>query len=172
MINYDLTRIKAMLFDVDGVLSQSMIVLDVSGEPMRTVNIKDGYAMQLAVKMGFEVGIITGGNTKAVQKRFEGLGLKHIYMGTSIKMTALEEFMKKTGIMADEILYMGDDIPDFEVMQVVGLPVCPADAAPEIKQIAMYISPYNGGEGCGRDVIYQVMVTQGKWMNDKRAFGW
>lgn len=172
MINYDLNKIKALLFDVDGVLSQSTIVLDVSGEPMRTINIKDGYAIQLAVKKGYYVGIITGGNTNAVKIRFENLGVKHIYMSAEVKSIALADFMEKTGVKADEILYMGDDIPDYEIMQQIGLPVCPADAVPEIKQISVYISPLSGGKGCGRDVIEQVMKAQGHWMADKHAFGW
>ncbi|MCD7971569.1 MAG: HAD-IIIA family hydrolase [Candidatus Azobacteroides sp.] len=172
MINYDLNKIKALLFDVDGVLSQSVIVLDVSGEPMRTVNIKDGYAIQLAVKKGLHVGIITGGNTKAVEMRFANLGVTHIYMGAAVKTVCLEDFMQKTGLKAEEILYMGDDIPDYEIMKRVGLPVCPADAAPEIKELSVYISPFTGGQGCGRDVIEQVMRVKGYWMSDAHAFGW
>ncbi|MCL1942329.1 MAG: HAD-IIIA family hydrolase [Candidatus Azobacteroides sp.] len=172
MIHYDLKKIKALLFDVDGVLSESVIVLDANGEPMRTINIKDGYAIQLAVKKGYHVGIITGGRTKSVRIRFEGLGVTHIYMGAGIKTDSLKDFMEKTGVKPDEILYMGDDIPDYEIMKIVGLPVCPADAAPEIKEISTYISPIPGGKGCGRDVIEQIMKVQGLWMSDKQAFGW
>ncbi len=172
MINYDLKKIKAFVFDVDGVLSDSIITLDVSGEPMRSVNIKDGYAIQLAVKKGYPVAIITGGKTKAVRMRFEGLGVQHIYMGACVKTISLDDFIEKTNVNLDEILYMGDDIPDYEVMKMVGLPVCPADAANEIKQISTYISPITGGKGCGRDVIEQVMKMQGTWMSDKQAFGW
>ena len=114
-INYDLKKIKAMAFDVDGVLSADMIPLHPSGEPMRTVNIKDGYVMQLAVKMGFHIAIITGGRTEAVRKRFEGLGVKDIYMGSSVKIHDYREFRDKYGLKDEEILYMGDDIPDMEV---------------------------------------------------------
>ena len=149
MINYDLKKIKALVFDVDGVLSAETIYLHPNGEPMRTVNIKDGYALQLAVKCGLHVAIITGGNTEAVRKRYEGLGIKD-----------------------EEILYMGDDIPDYEVMRLCGLPCCPADAAPEIKETAVYISHRNGGYGCGRDVVEQVLKAQGKWMAHEKAFGW
>ncbi len=170
-INYDLRKIKALLFDVDGVLSSENVPLHPNGEPMRMVNIKDGYALQLAVKHGFEVGIITGGKTNAVKIRFEGLGLQHIYMGANHKMEHFEDFLKKTGLQPEEILFMGDDIPDYPVMKQVGLPCCPADAVPEIKSIAKYISPKNGGQGCGRDVIEQVMKAQDKWMSDG-AFGW
>ncbi|MGL5318475.1 MAG: KdsC family phosphatase, partial [Bacteroidales bacterium] len=116
-INYDLKQIKALLFDVDGVLSADMIPLHPSGEPMRMINIKDGYAMQLAVKKGLQIGIITGGNTMAVRKRFEALGVKHIYMGSSVKINDLNNFMEQTELQPNEILYMGDDIPDFEIMQ-------------------------------------------------------
>ena len=144
-IAYDLGLIKGFAFDVDGVLSAETIPLHPNGEPCRTVNIKDGYAIQLAVRKGFEIAIITGGRTEAVRKRFESLGVQHIYLG--------------------------DDIPDYEVMQAVGLPCCPADAAPEIKSVATYISPRNGGHGCGRDVIEQVMKAQGKWFGEE-AFGW
>ena len=171
-INYDLGRIKGLAFDVDGVLSADTIPLHPGGEPCRTVNIKDGYAIQLAVRKGFEVAIITGGRTEAVRQRFEGLGVQHIYMGASVKIVSFEEWLLATGLQADEILYMGDDIPDYEVMQIAGLPACPADAAPEIKQIARYISPFGGGQGCGRDIIEQILRAQGKWMSDKTAFGW
>ena len=170
-INFDLKKIRALVFDVDGVLSADTVPLHPSGEPMRMVNIKDGYALQLAVKCGLEVAIITGGNTEAVRKRFASLGLRHIYLGARFKKEQFAHFLEQTGISADEVLYMGDDIPDYEVMQLVGLPTCPADAAPEIKAISTYISPRDGGRGCGRDVIEQVLKAQGKWMADE-AFGW
>ena len=170
-INYDLNKIKGFLFDVDGVLSASTIPLHPSGEPMRMINIKDGYAMQLAVKQGYILGVITGGNTDAVRIRFENLGLKHIYMKSSVKMKDFNDFMEKTGLLPEEMAFVGDDIPDYEVMQQVGLPACPADAAPEIKAISKYISTKNGGDGVGRDLIEQVMKAQGKWMKG-HAFGW
>lgn len=170
-INYNLQQIKAVVFDVDGVLSADCIPLHPSGEPMRMVNIKDGYALQLAVKSGLILGIITGGNTEAVRIRFENLGFQHIYMKSHIKKVDLTDFIGRTGLQAEEIAYVGDDIPDYEVMQMVGLPVCPADAVPEIKAIAKYISPKKGGEGVGRDLIEQIMKAQGKWMQGG-AFGW
>ena len=170
-INYDLKKIKAFVFDVDGVLSRDVVSLHPNGEPMRTANIKDGYALQLAVKHGYEVAIITGGYTEAVRIRYAGLGLKHIYMRSAVKTEAFDDFMKKTGLNPDEVIYVGDDIPDYEVMKLVGLPVAPNDAAPEIKQIAKYISHKNGGDGVARDVIEQTMKTQGTWMG-KEAFGW
>lgn len=170
--DFDLTKIKAFAFDVDGVLSSDSIPLHPSGEPMRVINIKDGYALQLAAKLGYPVAIITGGHTEAVRKRFEGLGLSHIYMGVAVKIKIFEQWLAECGLQASEVLYMGDDIPDYEVMRMAGLPACPADAAPEIKQIARYVSPFCGGMGCGRDIIEQVLRAQGKWMADEKAFGW
>lgn len=170
-INFDLKKIKGLVFDVDGVLSADMIPLHPSGEPMRMINIKDGYALQLAVKRGFEVAIITGGNTEAVRKRFDALGVKHLYLGAKIKKEQFTHYLNETGLQPSEVLYMGDDIPDYEVMKAVGLPTCPADAASEIKSISTYISPAEGGRGCARDVIEQVMKAQNKWM-DGEAFGW
>lgn len=170
-INYDLTRIKAFIFDVDGVLSSQCIPLSETGEPMRTVNIRDGYALHLACKSGYGMAIITGGNSEAVRLRFERLGITDIYLKAAIKLDHFNDYIKKTAFKPEEIVYIGDDIPDYQVMERVGLPVAPADAAPEIKEVAKYISPYIGGGGVARDVICQVMKAQGKWMTDE-AFGW
>ena len=183
MINYDLKKIKAIVCDVDGVLSAETITLHPNGEPMRSVNIKDGYALQFAVKCGLVVAIITGGKTdmdfatapfvtEAIRKRYEGLGLKDVCMGAAVKIKEYEALKDKYGLKDDEILYMGDDIPDYEVMRLCGCPCCPADAVPEIKEISVYISHRNGGYGCGRDVVEQVLRAQGKWMQDAKAFGW
>ncbi len=172
MINYDLKKIKAVVFDVDGVLSAENIMLHPDGEPMRTVNIKDGYALQFAVKCGLLVAIITGGSTEAVRKRFEGLGIKEIRLGSAVKIHDYESLKEKYGLKDEEILYMGDDIPDYQVMRKCGCPCCPADAASEIKDISIYISHHDGGYGCGRDVVEQVLRAQGKWMSDDKAFGW
>jgi 3-deoxy-D-manno-octulosonate 8-phosphate phosphatase (KDO 8-P phosphatase) len=160
------------VFDVDSVLSSQTISLAPSGEPMRTVNIHDGYALQHAVKCGVIVAIISGAKTDAVRVRFEGLGLKDIVLGAAVKIQSYEDLLSKYGLSDDEVLYMGDDIPDYEIMRRCGLPCCPADAAQEIKDISRYISPLKGGEGCGRDVIEQVLKVQGKWMHDDSAFGW
>ncbi len=170
-INYDLQKIKAVAFDVDGVLSGDCIPLHPSGEPMRTVNIKDGYALQLAVKQGLHIAIITGGRTEAVRKRFAGLGIPDIYLGSCVKIHDYRAFRDKYGLKNEEILYMGDDIPDMEVLRECGLPCCPKDAAPEVKSICHYISHCMGGQGCGRDVLEQILKVQGKWLNDD-AFGW
>ena len=172
MINYDLRKIRALVFDVDGVLSSQTISLAPGGEPMRTVNIHDGYALQHAVKCGVIVAIISGAKTDAVRVRFEGLGLKDIVLGAAVKIQSYEDLLSKYGLSDDEVLYMGDDIPDYEIMRRCGLPCCPADAVQEIKDISRYISPLKGGEGCGRDVIEQVLKVQGKWMHDDSAFGW
>jgi len=171
-IPFDLSRIKAILFDVDGVLSSSIIPLHPNGAPMRTINIKDGYAIHHALRKGLIIGIITGGNTDSVRKRFETLGVKHIYMGSSVKTVDLDDFLSKTGLKPEEVAYMGDDIPHLEVMHCVGLSACPVDAAPEIKRIAVYISHVRSGEGCGRDLIEQIMRAQGSWMDGKEALSW
>ena len=170
-INYDLRKIRGFIFDVDGVLSKDVIPLHPNGDPMRTVNIKDGYALQLAVKKGYQVAIITGGYTDSVKMRFERLGVKYIYMRSSVKIKDYTDFMNRTGLKPEEVLYAGDDIPDYEVMKLVGLPVAPADAASEIKDISLYIASKNGGEGIARDVIEQTMKTQGTWLTGE-AFGW
>lgn len=172
MFKENLEKIKAFIFDVDGVLSSECIPLHPNGEPMRMINIKDGYAMQYAIKMGYPMAIITGGKTEAIRKRFEGLGVRFVYMGSSHKMADFEDFLTKSGVNPDEVLYMGDDIPDYQVMKRCGYPCCPKDAANEIKRISCYVSPFEGGKGCGRDVIEQVLKAQGKWMNESEAFGW
>lgn len=172
MINYDLTKIKALIFDVDGVLSAETIVLSHTGEPLRTVNIKDGYAIQLAVKMGLQVAILTGGKTDAVRLRYESLGVQHVCMGCSVKVKAYEELLELLHISDEEVLYVGDDIPDYEVMRRCGCPCCPSDAASDIKDISFYVSSLAGGHGCGRDIIEQVLRAQGKWMSEAKAFGW
>lgn len=165
-------KIRAIIFDVDGVLSAETIPLHPNGEPMRTVNIKDGYAIQLAMKLGLRIVILTGGTTESVRLRYERLGVEDIYMGCAVKVRTYEEFMARYGLQPDEVMYMGDDVPDYEIMQLVGCPVCPADACSDIKEISLYVSHCRGGEGCGRDVIEQVLRAQGKWMHNAKAFGW
>jgi 3-deoxy-D-manno-octulosonate 8-phosphate phosphatase (KDO 8-P phosphatase) len=171
-IPFDLKGINAVVFDVDGVLSSNVVPMYITGEPMRTVSIKDGYAIHLACKMGLIIGIITGGRSEAVRKRFELLGVNHIYMGSGIKKVDFQDFLDKTGLNPEEVAYMGDDIPDYEVMLQVGLPACPSDAAPEIKAISKYVSHVKSGEGCGRDIIEQILKVKGLWMNGAEAFGW
>ena len=153
------------MFDVDGVLSAD-------GEPLRTVNIKDGYAIQLACKSGLHVAIITGGNTLAVRKRYEGLGVKDVCMKADVKIKVYEELCGKYGLNDDEVLYVGDDIPDYEIMSRVGCACCPKDACSEIKAISRYVSGRDGGKGVARDILEQVLKVQGKWVCDKAAFVW
>lgn len=172
MINYDLKKIKAIIFDVDGVLSAETIPMNEAGVPCRTVNIKDGYALQLAVKMGLHIAIISGARVDAIRVRYEGLGVQDIHIGASVKVETYDALLKTYGLENEEVIFMGDDIPDLEVMRLCGCPCCPADAAPEVKEICTYISPIQGGYGCGRDIIEQVLRAQGKWLADKRAFGW
>ena len=171
MINYDLTRIKALVFDVDGVLSTSLVTLH-GGQPIRTSNTKDGYALQLAAKNGLLLAIITGGKNVAVLERYMNLGFSDIFMGVSRKIDVFEDWLNANQLIAEEVLYMGDDIPDYEIMEKCGCACCPADAAPEIKEISHYISHYNGGEGCVRDVVEQVLRAHGAWMKTATAFGW
>ncbi|QTN39476.1 HAD-IIIA family hydrolase [Cryomorphaceae bacterium] len=173
MKNYKehLKNITTFIFDVDGVLTDGRVFVTTEGEQYRNMNIKDGYALQLAVKKGYHVAIISGGNNEGVRVRLKGLGLTDIYLGQRHKMDAFEDLKAIYGLEADEILYMGDDIPDFEVMSQCGLATCPADAAPEIQKISDYVSPRGGGQGCARDVLEQVMKVQGKWMNGD-GFEW
>jgi 3-deoxy-D-manno-octulosonate 8-phosphate phosphatase (KDO 8-P phosphatase) len=171
-IPHDLKTIRGVVFDIDGVLSTDIIPLYPNGEPMRTINIKDGYALHLSSKKGLIIGIISGGKTEAVRVRFSNLGIQHIYLGAHDKKVEFADFLEKTGLKAEEVAYMGDDIPDYEVMQLVGLAACPADASPEIKSISQYISHKKGGDGCGRDLLEQILKAQGLWMTDADAFGW
>ena len=172
MINYDLTRIRAIIFDVDGVLSAETITLSAEGEPLRTVNIKDGYAIQLAQKLGLRIVILTGGKTEAVRQRYARLGVEDIFMGCAVKVKAYDEFLERYGLKDEEVMYMGDDIPDLEIMRRVGCPVCPKDACPEVLETSIYVSHLRGGYGCGRDVIEQTLRAQGKWVMNEKAFGW
>lgn len=171
-INYDLSLIKGIVFDVDGVLSPSTIPLLNDGTPSRMVNIKDGYALQLAVKMGYKVAIITGADSEAVKKRFNGLGISDVFLKTGVKITCLKSWMESNGLSPEQVAFVGDDIPDYECMKYVGLSVAPADAAVDILNIARYISPINGGYGVGRDLLEQLMRCNGQWLSSEKAFGW
>lgn len=159
-----LNNVKALVFDVDGVMTDGSLLLLPDGEQVRTMNIRDGYALQLAVKSGFKVAVITGGRAESTKKRLNGLGITDIYSNIQEKTEALDEFMLTYGFSSDEVLYMGDDMPDYFVMQKVGIPVCPKDAISEIRELSIYISDKNGGCGCVRDVIEQVLKLHGKWL--------
>jgi len=159
----DFTPVRAFLFDVDGVLSTDYSPLDGSGEPVRTSNVKDGFALRTAIASGYAVGVITGAHQERVKLRCRHLGISLYYENVTDKSASLDHFIAETGILADNILYMGDDIPDLPVMQRVGIATSPADAIPEIKSISAYVSGKKGGKGCVRDVIEKVMRSQGKW---------
>ena len=158
-----LNQVKSFVFDIDGVLTDGSLVLMPDGEQVRTMNIKDGYALQLAIKKGYKIAIISGGKSEATRKRLNGLGITDVYLNARDKTEALNEFSAIYNIDLNNILYMGDDMPDFEVMKKVAVPTCPNDAAAEIKEISIYVSHKKGGEGCVRDVIEQVLRLQGKW---------
>ena len=170
-INKDLTIFRAILFDVDGVLSRVTVTTDESGNPIRTINVRDGYAIKSACDQGLTLGIITGGYSEAIPARYGALGMKYIYMRASLKEEYLDKFITATGIPQEEIIYVGDDLPDMAVMQRCGLSVAPKDAAPEVRAIADYVSPVMGGFGVARDILEEVMKAGGLWMSEE-AFGW
>lgn len=161
----ELLNVKAFIFDVDGVLSNDVSPLNADGEPMRTTNVKDGFAIRNAVNNGYPIAIITGGRTPNIRLRHMKLGIEHIYLAAEDKTESYLDFLEKTGIDPSHIMYMGDDLPDYNIMSQVGVPTCPADAVTEIKSVSKYISDRKGGEGCVRDVIEQVMRAQGKWIS-------
>ena len=171
-IDYDLRKLRGVVFDVDGVLSPSTIPMSDDGVPMRMVNIKDGYAMQLAAKKGLRLAIITGAKTQSVIHRYNALGINDVYIGVALKRPVMERWMAEKSLAPEEVAYVGDDIPDYEVMKMVGLPVAPADAATEIKDAARYISPREGGHGVARDLLEQILKAKGEWLNAHDAFGW
>ncbi len=164
-----LADITTLIFDVDGVLTDGTITVTTKGEMLRTMNIKDGFALKTAVDAGFNVCIISGGSNEGVRKRLAGLGIKDIYLGAHNKIEQLNDYMNKHNISKQQTLYMGDDIPDYPVMKLVGLPCCPQDAVSEIKAISKYVSHKNGGKGAVRDVIEQVLKVQGKWNGNFNA---
>lgn len=159
-------HISCIVFDVDGVLTDGNLFVLHDGLMARRMNIKDGYALQLAVKKGYHVLIISGGNSPEVKERLTKLGITAIWMQTENKAAVLESYMKKHALVKESVLYMGDDMPDLKVMQLAGLPCCPADAVTEIKEASVYISHLKGGEGCARDVIEKVMKLRNNWSDE------
>ena len=155
--------ITTFIFDVDGVLTDSSVHITPTGEMLRIMNIRDGFAMKAAIESGYHVCIISGGSNEGVRIRLRNLGITDIYLGTPDKVETFKEYCDIHQINPKHVLYMGDDIPDYHVMQLVELPTCPQDASPEIKAISKYISHKNGGKGAVREVIEQVMKVQGKW---------
>jgi len=155
--------IRVFIFDIDGVLTDGMLHVQEDGELLRRMNIKDGYALQLAIKKGYKVWVISGGSTTAAQKRLHKLGVTDVHVAVGDKVALLQGLIEGAGYPPGQILYMGDDMPDLKAMQLCGLRTCPADAVPEIRQAAHYISPVNGGYGCVRDVIEKVLKIHGQW---------
>ena len=168
MKNYKhlLPKIKTFIFDVDGVLTDGKFLINSDGELLRSFDTKDGYAMKCALVKGFKIAIITGGRNEAVRERFRELGVIDIYLGAHHKLDAYQDLMDNFDLNPEEILYIGDDIPDIPVMEKVGLGCCPADAASDVKAMADYVSHKKGGEGCVRELIEQVLRVQGKWSLD------
>ena len=173
MANYKelLRHITTFIFDYDGVLTDGMVIMTSQGEGYRISNVKDGYALQLAVKNGYRVAVISGAVSKSLEHRMKALNVTDVFMGVENKIILFKEYLAKHDLKPEQVLYMGDDIPDYEVMLACGLPACPSDAAEEIRKISKYISHFNGGKGCARDVIEQVLKVQGHWMND-HGFKW
>ncbi|MEX2595844.1 MAG: HAD hydrolase family protein [Salibacteraceae bacterium] len=160
-----LHSIKAFIFDIDGVLTDGKVVLLPGGEQMRRMHSKDGYALQLAVKKGYFVGVISGSNSKEVKERLNALGITDVYLKSSDKADAMSEFIHSYHLEPHEVMYMGDDIPDIPAMQMIGLPSCPSDASPEVMDICDYIAKNSGGYGCAREIIEKVMKVQSKWFD-------
>ena len=173
MANYKerLHLINTFIFDYDGVLTNGQIITLPDGEALRVANVKDGYALQLAIKKNYKIAIISGGNAVSMTKRFETLKIVDVFLSVDNKIEIFNQYLKDNSLLPENILYMGDDIPDYAVMKLAGVATCPADAVEEVKSVAHYISHQKGGEGCVRDVIEQVLKIQGKWMNDD-AYHW
>ncbi len=173
MSNYKekLKQITTFVFDYDGVFSDGVVYVLENGEMMRTTHSRDGYAVQLAIKKGYRIAVITGANSPGVAERFRHLDMPDIYLGASDKRSVFESFVEKYGLRKEEILVMGDDIPDYPMLQSAGVATCPADAVWEIRSVSEYVSIYPGGKGCVRDIIEQVMRLQGNWMQTD-AYQW
>ena len=171
-IAYDLRKIKGVAFDVDGVLSPSVVEIGEDGKPIRMMNVKDGYALVQAVRHGLKVAVITGGDSETVKRRFEIIGISDVFIGIAEKLPVFQSWMKKNGFDPEEVAYMGDDIPDLKCMRAAGLPCAPYDAAYEAKETALYISRFNGGYGCVRDLLEQILKAHDAWMSNDHAFAW
>ena len=165
-INYKqkLVNIKAFIFDVDGVLTDGSLLISETGELLRTMNVKDGFAMKYAIDNGYKIGIISGGTNEAVKKRLNNLGIEEIHLRSHDKIIHFNDFLSKYDFSSEDILVMGDDIPDIPIIKLAGIGCCPQDAVPEVKAVSDYISQIIGGKGCVRDVIEQVMKIQNKWI--------
>lgn len=173
MANYkeQLRDINTFIFDYDGVLTDGSVIMTSEGEAYRISNVKDGYALQLARKKGYRVAVISGAKSESMSQRLASLQVTDVFLGVEKKLEVFRAYADQHNLCMENILYMGDDIPDYEVMLEAGVSTCPGDAAEEIKAVAKYISHFNGGKGCVRDIIEQVLKVQGKWMNDD-AYHW
>lgn len=173
MSNYKekLSPINTFIFDYDGVLTDGKVLVINQNEQLRSSNVKDGYALQYAIKKGYRICIISGGKSDSMTQRMNGLGITDVFLGVERKIDVYNSYLKSNNLDKSQILYMGDDIPDYEIMTNVGVATCPADAAIEIKAVADYISDTKGGEGCVRDIIEQVLKLHNKWFH-KDAFHW
>lgn len=158
-----LKKVNTFIFDVDGVLTDGSLLVMPDGEFLRRMNIKDGYAMALAVKRGYRIAIISGGHSSGVPVRLKRLGIEEVFMGVENKLVVYEQLLEKYNLTDEQILYMGDDIPDLPLIKRCGVPTCPADAVTEILQKSIYVSSREGGQGCVRDVIEQVLRLHGNW---------
>jgi 3-deoxy-D-manno-octulosonate 8-phosphate phosphatase (KDO 8-P phosphatase) len=158
-----LHKIDTFIFDVDGVFTDGTVQISEQGQLLRSVSVKDGYAVKQALNLGYKICLISGGTDPGVKSRFSALGVEHIYLGVSYKMDALEDFLSKTGVASENILYMGDDLPDIPALKAAGLSSCPQDAVAEVKAIVDYVSHRVGGDECVRDVIEQVLKVKGDW---------
>ena len=166
-----LKKVTTFIFDYDGVMTDGTVYMDSNGDPLRTSNVKDGYALQLASKLGYHLAVISGAVVTNITKRLNMLGVHDVFTGIPDKVVKLEEYMEQYGLKPEEIVYVGDDIPDLRVMRRVGVAACPADAAPEIRDICRFVSERPGGQGCVRDIIEQTLKVQGKWMTAE-AYAW
>ncbi len=165
MLNFKeaLSKVTTLMFDIDGVMTDGKVLIMDSGEMVRNMNSKDGYALHLAVTKGYRIAVISGGNNQAVKNALARTGIKDVFIQQHDKLSCYLDYVTTNNLKDEEVMFMGDDLPDHEIMNRVGVPVCPGDSAVEIKQIAHYISPKNGGEGCVRDIIEQILRVQGKW---------
>ncbi len=173
MSNYKekLLKVNTFIFDYDGVMTDGTVFLTNDGDALRTANVKDGYALQLAIKKNYRIAIISGAYSESVRRRFENLNIKDVFLGVEKKIDVYLQYLETNKLENEHVLFMGDDIPDYEIMLIAGVPTCPSDASEEIKRTATYISHQGGGHGCVRDIIEQVLKVQGKWMNDD-AYHW
>ena len=159
-----LKKVTTFILDVDGVLTDGKILVTSKGKMLREMNTKDGFIIKYALDKGFKIFIISGGTNKGVKERLKDLGIEEIFLGEHTKKDTYDKLIKKYNVKKNEIVYMGDDIPDIPVMKKIGVPCCPNDAVPDVKQISIYISKKNGGQGCVRDIIEQTLRVQNKWL--------